>query len=401
MRILWVRRGKLLPVVTGGRIRSVNTLRELARRHDVRVVSSYRASQPDRDYETSIEDTFPGSECHWIGWPKTWGGLKATLNNLSLRPAAVRDTRSAKVASSVRGHLESGSFDVAVCDFLDSAANFPTTLATPTVLFEHNVETDMRREQARCTPNLRDSTALRYDAWRLSRFEPRTVARFDHTIAVSNGDADRLLRMSGSDHVTPVRTGVDLDAYTASPLPDDPSPLLVYTALMSYQPNIDAMRWFCAESWPLIVAAVPAARFRIVGRNPAPEVLALRSESVDVTGEVESVAKHLRAASLAVVPLRAGSGTRLKIFEAMAAGRPVVSTSLGAVGLDVKDGHDIVLADDADGMASECIELLRSRSRAQRIGAAAARTAATHAWPEVAKDFECVLESVVQAVPRR
>jgi glycosyltransferase involved in cell wall biosynthesis len=138
-------------------------------------------------------------------------------------------------------------------------------------------------------------------------------------------------------------------------------------------------------------AAVPDARFRIVGRNPHPRVLHLASSSVEVTGTVPAVLDHLRDAAVVVVPLRVGGGTRLKIFEAMAAGRAVVSTSIGAEGLDVADGHDVVLADTSPRFAGAVIALLRDPIARARLGRAAADSAARHDWPSVAKRMDAIL----------
>src|SRR5262249_54425715 len=151
---------------------------------------------------------------------------------------------------------------------------------------------------------------------------------------------------------------------------------------------------------PAIKAAVPQARFRIVGRRPAVRVRALASESIEVTGTVPSVVEHLKDAAVVVVPLRIGGGTRLKIFEAMAAGRAVVSTSVGAQRLDVVHDRDIMLADAAAPFASAVIRVLSDTAVRERLGRAAADSAARYGWPEVAACFEQILERVV-VVPQR
>jgi glycosyltransferase involved in cell wall biosynthesis len=130
---------------------------------------------------------------------------------------------------------------------------------------------------------------------------------------------------------------------------------------------------------------------RIVGRNPDGRVQSFAGESMEVTGRVPSVAEHLREAAVVVVPLRIGGGTRLKIYEAMAAGKAVVSTSVGAEGLDVHHGHDIILADSARELGDSVVQLLQDRELRQRYGRAAAETAAGCGWPAVARKFEAVL----------
>jgi glycosyltransferase involved in cell wall biosynthesis len=193
-----------------------------------------------------------------------------------------------------------------------------------------------------------------------------------------------------------VDTGVDTETFAPSPLPRSSSPLVVFTGHMSYAPNVEAMTWFVREIWPRITASVPSARFRIVGKYPTPAVRALASGSIEVTGRVESVVDHLREASVVVVPLLSGGGTRLKVFEAMACGRPVVSTRLGAAGLDVSDGDDIVFADDAASFSAAVVRLLRDEAEAGRLAAAGASTAARHSWASVTAEFERVLEDAAR-----
>src|SRR5208282_1666566 len=128
---------------------------------------------------------------------------------------------------------------------------------------------------------------------------------------------------------------------------------------MDWEPNIDAVAYFCQEVFPMVRAEFPSAVFQIVGRNPHPRVQQLGSQSVQVTGTVPSVADYLRDATVVVVPLRIGGGTRLKIYEAMAMGKAVVSTSIGAEGLDVRSGRDLILADDPAAFAEAILSLLR------------------------------------------
>src|SRR5205823_7796812 len=134
-------------------------------------------------------------------------------------------------------------------------------------------------------------------------------------------------------------------------------PLVMFVGAMDWEPNVDAVEHFCREIWPSVQAGAPAARFRIVGRNPDRRVQKLESSSIEVTGRVPSVVDHLREAAVVVVPLRVGGGTRIKIYEAMATGKAVVSTTVGAEGLDVHHGQDIVLSDKPKEFAESVVRL--------------------------------------------
>lgn len=176
---------------------------------------------------------------------------------------------------------------------------------------------------------------------------------------------------------------------------DQQRPLVMFVGAMDWEPNVDAVKYFCAEVWPQILTAVPGARFRIVGRNPDRRVAALVSESVEVTGRVPSVVDHLREAAVVVVPLRIGGGTRLKIYEAMAVGRAVVSTTVGAEGLDVHDGKDVVLADAPSAFAKSVIALLKDSAVRRKQEQAALVLARSYGWPRIGARFGEVLRQVV------
>jgi glycosyltransferase involved in cell wall biosynthesis len=163
---------------------------------------------------------------------------------------------------------------------------------------------------------------------------------------------------------------------------------------MDWEPNIDAVEYFCGQIWPRILAEFPDAIFQIVGRNPFAKVQRLASPSVQVTGSVPSVTDYLRDASVVVVPLRIGGGTRLKIYEAMAMGKALVSTSIGAEGLNFENGRDLLLADDASSFGDAILLLLRDAEVRRRFELAAVQLAAQFDWSVVAGQFAEVLQRI-------
>jgi glycosyltransferase involved in cell wall biosynthesis len=165
---------------------------------------------------------------------------------------------------------------------------------------------------------------------------------------------------------------------------------------MDWEPNIDGVEFFCHEVWPQVLAQVPGARFLIVGRRPNQRVQNLASDSVEVTGTVPSVVEYLRRASVFVVPLRIGGGTRIKIYEGMAVGKATVSTTIGAEGLDVTHGRDIMLADDPKSFADAIVLLLTNGTIRREYEAAAAATAQKYDWPVMARQFVEVLQLTVR-----
>jgi glycosyltransferase involved in cell wall biosynthesis len=393
MKILWVKAGKLLPVDTGGKIRSYNILRHLAKEHEVTLLSYYGGKR-DSDYETAIAQQLPGAQTIYTAAPE--GALAQSLDYVlrlpSAAPYAVRKFTDRLVRQEVARRLSDDSLNVAVCDFLSASLNFSETLPAPVVLFQHNVETMLWRRMAETEKNPLRKLSYSIEARKMSAYETRTLVRFQHVIAVSDHDRDTMLTLSPGCPITVVPTGVDTEQYQVAPSVSGRPPLIVFTGSMDWEPNIDAMEYFCREIWPAVLAVFPEARFQIIGRNPHPRVQRLASSSVEVTGTVASVADYLRNATVVIVPLRIGGGTRLKIFEAMAMGKAMVSTSIGAEGLDVTNGRDLLIADDAPAFSSSILQLLRDPELRRSYEQNAAVLAARFDWSQIARRFAEVLQ---------
>jgi glycosyltransferase involved in cell wall biosynthesis len=196
----------------------------------------------------------------------------------------------------------------------------------------------------------------------------------------------------GGDVVV-VPNGVDTARFRPTPVP--PEPVLVFTGTLSWGPNIDGLAWFCREVFPVVQARVPGTRLDVVGREPLPEVADLtRLPGVHLHADVPTVVPWLERARLAVVPLRIGSGTRLKALEAMAAGRPVVGTTVGLDGLAIDQGVHALVADDPPSFAAAVVDLMVNDELARRVAAAGAEHARTRfGWDGIGRRFvETVLD---------
>ena len=225
-----------------------------------------------------------------------------------------------------------------------------------------------RKQPRRWLPALYSSLQAR----RLLRFEGEICRAVDLVVAVS-GEDERLLRQHAGapSHVVP--NGINVEEYRPPATTTREPWLLVFSGKMDYRPNVDAIEWFCAEVLPRVRKQLPQARLCIVGRNPLARIQALADEQTQVTGWVESVQPYLHAAALYIVPLRMGSGTRLKILEALASGCTVVSTSIGAAGLHDEALASLRLADTAADFAQAIITLLTdgaAREETSRIAQA-------------------------------
>jgi polysaccharide biosynthesis protein PslH len=400
VRVLWVKAGKLLPVDTGGKIRSYNIVRYLARDHEVTLLSYY-GGQRDAAYEASLAKEIPGSQIIYTAAPDS-NALQRGLDYLYRlpRPApyAVSKFTHSTVRTTVGGWLAGGRFDVAVCDFLSASSNFPSRRTTPCILFQHNVESSLWQRMAATESNPVKKLSFAIESAKMTRYERATLGRFQHIIAVSEHDRQQMLKMDPACEITVVPTGVDTQKFKVAPPSSANPPRVVFTGSMDWEPNIDAVDYFCAQIWPRIRKEFPDAIFQIVGRNPFAKVRRLASDSVQVTGTVPSVEDYLEKASVVVVPLRIGGGTRLKIFEAMAMGKALVSTSIGAEGLDIQSGRDLLLADDAGSLADAVLLLLRDAGIRRKIEQAAVETAAQYDWSRVVLRFAEVLRKVTAGI---
>lgn len=240
-------------------------------------------------------------------------------------------------------------------------ARFRPLRPCPTILDNHNVEHELLARVARSAASLPQRVFNNIEWRKVRRLEQHVWADATLNMATSDRNAERIQAVTGA--VVPiVPNGVDLSAYSEVQPSERVPGRVVFVGAMRHQPNANGARWYAEQVHPLVVEAVPGATFEIVGADPPPDVAALANDSVTITGRVDSVIPHLARAAVAVVPLAAGGGTRLKLLEAFASGVPVVSTSVGAEGLDIQRDRDLLIADTPRDFADAVIRALRGIS---------------------------------------
>ena len=232
----------------------------------------------------------------------------------------------------------------------------------PWVLTLHNLGTVLAAHEAAITAGRRQRWLLARERSKSAAFEAWSLEAFDAVVCVTADDAHV---MPGPVAIVP--NGVDCTAFSPTRLP--PHPGVVFTGALHTAPNIDGIRWFVGSVWPEVLAARPDARLDIVGSRPPAEVTGLASTSVTVHPDVADTEPFLRRARVAVVPLRIGSGSRLKALEAFASGRPVVGTTIGLAGLPARAGVHAEVVDDAAGFAASVIRLLGDDDAASSLAA--------------------------------
>jgi glycosyltransferase involved in cell wall biosynthesis len=407
MRILWIKTSPLHPLTRGGDLRTYNLLRFLNRNHEV----TFAGMVADVGQEAAAAKSGEYSRrAIWTHVPKASLQmashrflLGAAFNLFSSLPYAAARFESAAWRERIRQLLREEKFDIVVCDFLFPAVSLPwdekVQAAIPWVIFQHNVESMIWLRRAE---NKRGviSSYWRNQWKRMQRHELEMCSKFDGIITVSDKDASIFREHFHLPNVLGTApTGVDLEYFQLLPRTTSDVPTVMFMGSMDWYANVDGVNWFVEAVWPLIQREMPEARFVIVGRKPPAEIQALATtgRNIEVTGTVPDVRPYLRGADVIVVPLRIGGGTRLKIYEAMAAEVPVVSTRIGAEGLDVTDGRHILLADTAEDTAARVLEVLRTPARGAELAAHALEEVARPcSWAAATQIFEDACVSLIQ-----
>jgi sugar transferase (PEP-CTERM/EpsH1 system associated) len=392
VHLLWVKTELLHPIDKGGRIRTYNMLRALKRQHRVTYVALDNGGGAPDAVERAQE------YCHDLirvefsearrRSPRFW--LELAANLVSPLPYAVAKYRSLRMELEIRQAVSRLGIDLLVCDFLFPSQNVPDGLQVPTVLFQHNVEAAIWRRHADVRVNPLSRAYFREQWRRMRQFEERECRRFGHVVAVSEADARAIETEYGIAGVSDVPTGVDTEYFH----PRDRAPLearnLVFTGAMDWMPNEDGIAWFVDDVLPLIHAQMPDVTLTIVGRNPPPRIQALSAQDqrLRVTGSVPDVRPYMEAGSVFVVPLRVGGGTRLKIYEALAMERPLVSTTIGAEGLPLEHGVHALIADGAKPFADAVVGLLSDPRQASAMALSGATyVRANFGWDRAVEKF--------------
>jgi len=397
LRILWLKTELLHPVDKGGRIRTYNMLRELKQDHEI----TYLALD---DGAAGAEEKKLATEyCHELicvphrTAPKFSPGFYSDLlaNLASPLPYFMKKYESQGMRREIERLLKEQTFDVMVCDFLQPSVNVPANVDVATVLFQHNVEAMIWKRHYEIQKNPLKRAFL-YDQWRKTwRYERSACQKFDLVVAVSAADERQMREEYSLERVAAVPTGVDIDYFSPNGDVTPEKYNLVFTGSMDWLPNEDAMQYFIREIMPLVSKEIPEITLTVVGRNPYASLVELSKtdRSIVVTGRVDDVRPYIEKAAAYVVPIRIGGGTRLKIYEAMSMGKPVVSTTVGAEGLPVTNNEELVLADSAADFAAALIRLLREPSWAATLGGRAAKLVREKfGWRGVAESFAALCE---------
>lgn len=400
MKVLVTLRQPLFPADTGGKIRSLNIFSRLSKRVEMHVVS-YADPLTNAAAITEMKAMF----AHYT--PVPWREAEkysptfyrqVLANQFSSLPYFLAKCNRPELTSSVGNLLARNGYDILFCDFLHTAVPFLTSRFRPRIVFEHNVEFLLRKRKWRIEKHPLRKLILNTE-WRRTRTVEGKVCRsFSHIVTVSKADQQTLHDEFGIDNVSTIPAAVDTEFFR--PTEGRPqSGRMVFVGSMDWEPNEDGIVWFLSEVYPRIRRAVPDASCSIVGRSPSSRLkaIAARTPAVDLAGWVPDVRPYLAQSEVVVVPLRIGGGTRIKIPEAMAMAKAVVSTPIGAEGLPFRDGRELRIADHPQDFAQAVVELLTNAPIRESIATVAREEVVRkHSWEVVVDRVEEILEQVMR-----
>lgn len=403
LRILWVKVGGLWPLNTGGRLRSFHLLRELSATHEVTVLTTHG---PDEDPDALSRQLNRCREVRSLphrSAKKNSGRFFLALARswLTRLPVDLFKNRIPALRDAVAQSLASGDFDLVVADFLVAIPNVPLDGKTPVLHFSHNVEYMIWQRLGSTEQRLPHKALLALEWRKMRRYELEACRRADYTVAVSEQDRDQLGEGLAQPRIGAIATGVDLDYFQVGDRDQEAGREIVFSGSMDWFPNEDAILHFIDAILPLLREEIPDVTVTVVGRNPSDRLRAAADQaSIRVTGTVPDVRPYVQRAAVYIVPLRIGGGTRLKIYEALAMGKAVVSTHIGAEGLPLEEGKHILRADEPADFAREVLGLLEDPERREALGTAG-RTLMEErfSWAQVAREFEQYCRKAVSGHP--
>lgn len=402
MRVLWLSHFIPYPPRGGNLQRSYNLLRQAAKSFDVSLVALnvHGASQEQvAEYRSAL-----GSFCDkveiwdtpypWKGWRWQAELIRSTASRVpfSFRPLFSEDLCrmwTEKLAAHPDALVHIDAIDLAL--FVGAADGFRK------VLNHHNCESALLARRAARETNPLKKKYLELEAKKIARWERELSGKFQVNTVVSDDD-ERLLRsINPAAHIHVVENGVDTDYFRPMDIPEEPHSL-VFTGSLDWQPNISAIQDFVRDVWPLVKQGCPDAKLSVAGKSPAENVLRLadRDSSIAVFPSPEDMRPLLARASVYICPILEGGGTRLKILDAMAMGKPIVSTPIGCEGLRVTPGRDILTGDSAEALADLVLRLFANDALRGQLGSSARDLVEReYAWPRIGPQLEhayrCVL----------
>ena len=397
MRIMVLDEEFPYPTNNGKRTRSFNLYRRLSARHQIRYIAygeggsvAAEALRTEGIQPVPVPARIPSKH-----GPAFY--LRLLANLLSTLPYIVTSHTSRLYQDIVRDNAVEFRPHLLLCEWTPYVVYARALSSITTLVSAHNIEADIWQRYSENESNPLRRWYIREQWRKVERFERAAMGYVDGAMTVSDLDRGRLLENRPGMPIAVIPNGVDLDYFRPMPQPTVRQDV-VFTGSMDWRPNQDAARYFVAEILPLLRRARPELECTFVGRDPPPDIQALAQfPGVHITGTVDDVRPYVERAAVYVVPLRIGGGSRLKILEALAMGRAVVSTSVGAEGLDVVHDRHILLADDPPTFAESVLRLLNDPGRCLTLAVEGRRLVEEgYGWDALAYKMAAFIEEITE-----
>lgn len=402
MKILMIGHFVPYPPKGGSLQRTFNILREISKENSVHLLAlNMRALLGDRksldearralsEYCDRLEIFEAASEKSAILWKVMLLG-----NLFSKSPYSVWKFRSGQLRHEIADEMKKEKFDLAFFDTIDLAQYTDLVGDIPKVLNHHNIESSLLIRRGTSEKNPLSGFYLGHQGKKLKRYESIHSGKFDMNLVVSDNDGEILRSIAPDARFITIPNGTDTDYFT--PASESKSNELVFAGGMNWYPNRDAMTFFCREVLPLIKRSFPEAIINIIGQSPPPEVVKIAREdgSVRVHGYVDDVREYIARSAVYVCPIRVGGGTRLKILDAFACGKALVSTSVGCEGIEVTPGENILIGDSPEEFAERVVMLLKDSDLRRKLEIRARELAVSrYSWHIIGETVRSVLKDV-------
>jgi glycosyltransferase involved in cell wall biosynthesis len=383
VRVLFLSPRQAWPAISGARLRDLHFARALSERSELTYIF-----YSDHETDTELASQLPQAKrIMAVPSPKKYTPSKILKGMLSNRPLPVQNYTSSEMSSAIESALQNESFDVVHLDSIHLAGYLDLICERAPqariVLDWHNIESELMQRYAATSSSLPRRAYARMTTQSLRQLESSMLDQCYGHVVCSEREHKELIRRQPKARIAVIENGVDTNRFHSSPnttLHNE----LVFVGQMSYYSNIEGILWFADQIWPAIRERHPQLTLSIVGSDPTPEVMSLASNpGIRITGTVPDVLPYYQNALASIVPLRTGGGTRLKILEAMAAGSPVLSTALGAEGLNVSDGSNILLVGCGVGSWLAAIDIAMGRRRSELIANARQLVCAQYDWNRI------------------
>jgi len=385
------------PLNTGKRIRTFNLTKGLTLFHDVSYLAYGEPDSPGYDF---LKDN--GISPYAVDSPdRRQAGirfyLRLLLNLTSPYPYIVTSHHTEAFQSRLKQLIDRQKFDLVVCEWTPYALFLRELRGVKSVIVAHNIESAIWKRYEENEKNPFKKWYILVQKAKVEKFERNCFRWANGATAVSEPEAEQIQRFGLPHSVEVIENGVDLNYFTPCEAKIDPN-MLVFTGSMDWRPNQDAALHFVHAIFPLIHRKNPQATVTLVGRKPPKKIAELENiEGVTVTGTVDDVRPYIAQAALYIVPLRIGGGSRLKILEAMAMKKGVVSTSIGAEGLRVTNGENILLGDNPEEFAEKVLTCLGDQTLRTQLAEQGRKLVEQHyGWEGLSKRYNNYLVSVVE-----